>query len=81
MTMATKHGRLVTYNEELPSKKLQDPLITCSCKVTRQIKYVMFLLPWATIHKIKQPFKQVLTRIYFYRLNTLHLYYHNSFGH
>ena len=45
MLMATKHGRVVTYNEELTTVKSQDPLITCSCKVTLQIEYVISPLP------------------------------------
>ena len=32
--MATKPGRVVTYNEELPHIKSEDPLIRWSGKVT-----------------------------------------------
>ena len=35
LPMTTKPGRVVTYNEELPSIKLQDPLTTWSCIVAR----------------------------------------------
>ena len=45
MTTDTKQDRVVTYNEELPSIKSEDPLITWSCKFMSQIKYVLFLLP------------------------------------
>ena len=38
MTLAIKLGRVVTYDEELPSLKLKDPLMTWICKVTWQIK-------------------------------------------
>ena len=41
---ATKPGRVVTYNEDLPSVNSQDPLITWSCKV-KYVKYVIFPLP------------------------------------
>ena len=34
MLVPTKPGRVVTYNEELPSIKSQDPLIIWSCKFT-----------------------------------------------
>ena len=34
MTTATKLGGVVTYNEEVPFMKSQDPLITWSCKIT-----------------------------------------------
>ena len=40
MKMTTKLGR-VTYNEELPSKKSQDPLIMYFARVTWQIKFVI----------------------------------------
>ena len=44
MTTDTKQDRVVTYNEERPSKKSEDPLITWSCKFMSQIKYVFFFL-------------------------------------
>ena len=34
MPKITKPGRVVTYNDELPSIKLEEPLITWSSKVT-----------------------------------------------
>ena len=40
MPMATTTGRVVTYNKEFPSIKLEDPLIAWSCNVTRQINVV-----------------------------------------
>ena len=33
MPMATKCGRVVTFNNELPPTKSNDPQITWSCKV------------------------------------------------
>ena len=45
MPMATKLGRVVTYNEESPSIKSQDPMITYSCMVMRKNEYVISLLP------------------------------------
>ena len=45
MPMATKRSRVVTFNKELPSIKSEDPLIAWSYKVTRQIRYVISLLP------------------------------------
>ena len=41
MDVATKFGRVVPCSKELPSIKSQNLLITWSCKVTRQIKYVI----------------------------------------
>ena len=46
MTLTTKLKRVV-YIEELPSIKSQDPLITWSCKVRRQIKYVIPQSLWS----------------------------------
>ena len=43
--MATKTGRVVTYNENLPLIKSHDPSITWSCEAMRQIKY--FISPLA----------------------------------
>ena len=34
MPIATKPGRVLTYNEGLLTIKLDDPLFTCSCKIT-----------------------------------------------
>ena len=34
MTTATKIGRVVAYNEDIPSKKSQDLLAMWSCKIT-----------------------------------------------
>ena len=45
MTMIIKLGKMVTNNEELPFTKSQDSLISWSCKVTLQIKYIVSLLP------------------------------------
>ena len=45
MTMATKLGRAVLYNEELHWIKSQNLLNTWPCKVTGQTKYVKALLP------------------------------------
>ena len=39
--MATKPVRVVTYNKELPPIKSQNSLITCSCAVTTQFKYII----------------------------------------
>ena len=38
MPMATKPGRVVIFNEELPPTKLEGPLIMCLRKVMLQIK-------------------------------------------
>ena len=35
---ATNPGRIVTYLERLPVKKILDPLVTCNCKITWQAK-------------------------------------------
>ena len=45
MTMANNLVRVVLYNEELPSIMSQNILVTWFCKVTRQIKFVISLLP------------------------------------
>ena len=42
---ASKPGRFITYNEELPSIRSGKPLITWSCKVMWQLKYVISPLP------------------------------------
>ena len=47
-------GWFVTYSEELPSIKSQDPLISWSCEITWQIKYVISLPP-----KVLWPLKLV----------------------
>ena len=41
MSMSTKLGRVVTYNEELPPKKSHDYLITWSFEVMWQMKKVI----------------------------------------
>ena len=41
MSKVTKFGRVVTYDQELPSIKSEDPLITWFCK----FEYVIFLTP------------------------------------
>ena len=43
MTAATKLGRVVKYNEELPSKKSQNLLTKLPFKIKWQIKYVKSL--------------------------------------
>ena len=45
MPMATKVGRVVTYHEGLPPIKSHDRLITWSCKITGQTKFVITPLP------------------------------------
>lgn len=40
MTMAIKPGVVVTYNEELPSIKLEEALTKWSWKVTRKIRVI-----------------------------------------
>lgn len=37
MRIAIKFGRVGIYNEEVPSRKSQGPLITCSCKITGKL--------------------------------------------
>ena len=41
MPMATKCGRVVTFNNKLPPTKSNDPQIIWSCKVMWQITYVI----------------------------------------
>ena len=45
MPIATKLGRVVTFNEELPSIKSENPLIMWSCNFSWQIKYAISPLP------------------------------------
>ena len=45
MSMATKLGRVVTYNDVLPSIKSHDPLMTWSCDITSQTKSIRSPLP------------------------------------
>ena len=45
ITTDTKIGREITYNEEHPFIKFQNPLSTWSCKVMWQIYYLITLLP------------------------------------
>ena len=45
MPIATKLGRVVTYHEGLPPIKSHDPLITWSCKITWQTKFIITPLP------------------------------------
>ena len=40
MPMTTKRGMVVTYHEELPPYRVNDPLITWSYKITWQIKTI-----------------------------------------
>ena len=42
--MATRPGRVVTYNKKLPIIKLHNPSITWFCEVMWQIRYFKFLL-------------------------------------
>ena len=44
MTTETKLGMVVIYNEELPYKKSEDPLIISSYKVKWQLKNVNSLV-------------------------------------
>ena len=41
MPMATKLGRVLTYDEELLPISSNDPSIKWSCEITRQNKYVI----------------------------------------
>ena len=65
MTMPTKLGRVVLYNEDLPSIKSQNFLIPWYCKVTLQIEYVIFFHHKTSgirtsTYKVRQPFKHVV---------------------
>ena len=51
MHMAIKLGRGVTYHEGVPPIKSHDPLITWSCKITRQTKPIYFHCHNAYGHK------------------------------
>ena len=55
--MATKLGRVVRYNEELPCINSQDRLITWS--IVRQDGDLPL---GVSTHKVKQPFTDVVTR-------------------
>ena len=90
--MTTKSGRVVAYNEELPSIKSQDHLFMGFCTVTWQIKYIS-LLPQGL-----WPLNLVITITGFHaksyttlwtlghtrildKLNTLYLFYYKDSGH
>ena len=45
MSIAINFGRVEIYNEEFLSIKSPDPLITWSCKVTKNILAAQSLLP------------------------------------
>ena len=65
MTNANKLGRLVTYNKELSSIKLKDPLTRGFANQIWQIKYVLSLVPQGLLvsyyrrlpHIVTQPSK------------------------
>lgn len=46
MPIARKSTRVVTHLERLPIIMSHDPLITCSCEFTRQIKNIPPLAQW-----------------------------------
>ena len=76
MPMAIKFGRARIHNQELPSIKVQDPFITCSYKVSSNIRSFVSVyhkanchqtlqssgLLWqVSTHKFTQPSEQVVT--------------------
>lgn len=68
MRIAIKFGRVGIYNEEVPSRKSQGPLITCSCKITgktwqgKQAWQVGDLFSEASSHKVTQLFEHMVTQ-------------------
>ena len=54
MPMATKLARVVTYHEVLALIKSHDTLITWSCKITLQTKFIKTSLPGGYDHQTLQ---------------------------
>ena len=52
--MATELGKVVTHHEELPLKKLLDPLITRFCEITWHVKYFYLHVHLTNRHQIWQ---------------------------
>ena len=66
-TMATKHGKVVTYCERFPLIKPHDPLITWSYELMWLIEYIIF-----------PPVEDLFHRSCKIKLKALYIHYHNA---